>query len=484
MKRNPGPIVSVVLLVALGAWVYFREFRGADERLKSAQARDRVVSLDRATVKAIRIQNDKGAVRVQKDGDVWSITEPLAAPADKQAVDGILASIESARIERRLGAGENRKDYHLDPPAATVTLEPAAGAGAQSIGVGDSNPIGGTCFALLPDGKEIAVVSASIGDVAKKALLDLRDKTVLAFDPWRVTRVRVERGKEALLLQKPEDGWKIQEPFEAPADGPAVNDLLSAAGGMKAASFAAEKASETDLRRFGLSPPEGRLTILQEGWDAEKSILVGRETAGGRYVKASGRDAVMVVPADFWPKLKPAAGDLRRKDLLGLSQYRVESITAGRAGKPALVLARQKDKTWKASGLSAGTVKADTVEALLRTLAELKAQSFDNHPAEALRASLARSPALDLTLQQEPDTEGGATRSQHLVIGPPDKKGVIRVRDMAWRPVASAPASSLEAINKELDAIIKEAGASAGTPAVTGAGAPAGAGGAPPGGKP
>src|SRR3989338_6767386 len=72
-------------------------------------------------------------------------------------------------------------------------------------------------------------------------------------------------------------------------------------------------------------------------------------------------------------------------------------------------------------------------------ISDLKAVAFDDNPKETVRAALSRRPALDLTLQEEADTSGGRTKSQHLLIGPPDKRGKGLGRDPAWRPSAAPP---------------------------------------------
>src|SRR5262249_39610504 len=147
-----------------------------------------------------------------------------------------------------------------------------------------------------------------------------------------------------------------------------------------------------------------RMTLLQEGWDVEKTVVFGKEVAGkGRYARTMGRDPVVTVPSDIWAKVTTKLDDLRRKDLLGVQQYRIASITFARNGESAMTLTRQKDQGWSLAGGAKGDVKADTVDLLLRAVSELKALSFDDHPKETVRAALARRPALDLTLQEEAD---------------------------------------------------------------------------------
>jgi len=458
VKRRLGPILALVLLAGLGVYTYLSEFHGKEGDKKSETDKDKPIPFERAALKAIRIKNDNGEFRLEKQGDSWKLTAPLRTDADKEAIEGVLNSVDFARVERRLGKESDRKQFGLDPPRASLTIEATSGAAAPTLEIGDGSAIGGSYYALLPGSGVVAVVSSSLGDVVKKDLLGLRDKSLLALDPWKVKRLSLERGKETIRLEKPDDGWVIRQPVETPADGPTVTDLLNALQNLRATAFDSEKPADADLRRMGLTPPQARMTLLQEGWDVEKTVIFGKEAGGGgRYARTLGRDPVVTVPADFWPKVTTRLIDLRRKDLLGVQQYRIESITFARGGAPAMTLARQKDQTWALSGAAQGSVKPETADTLLRMMSDLKALSFDDNPREQARASLSRHPALDLSLQEEADATGGKQKTQHLLIGPPDKQGHVLVRDMAWRPIAVAASGVLDKINGQIDALIKEA---------------------------
>ena len=206
MSIRPGPAVAVLLLLGLGTWAYLKEFRGADERQKAEAAKDKPLRFERADLKAIVIQNSTGTLRLERSGEDWSLAAPLQSPTDRDVVEGLVASLETGRIERRLGEAAERKAYGLDPPATSVTLETSSGP-PQVIGLGDASPIGGTYYALLPGGQEVALVSNSLGDAAKRDLLSLRDKSLLSLDPWKVKSLSIERGREMVSLSKPEAGW-------------------------------------------------------------------------------------------------------------------------------------------------------------------------------------------------------------------------------------------------------------------------------------
>ena len=260
MKRRLGPLVALLLLAGLLAYVYVYEIRGRAGEDKVDTAKDKAIPFERAKLKAIRLTNDSGALRLQKEGDAWKLTEPLQADADKDAVEGLLNSLEFAKIERRLAKSEDRKQYGLDPPKASVTIETSAPEGPRTLQIGESSPIGGSYYALLPGTNDVAVVSSTIGDVTRKETISLRDKSLLSLDPWKVKTFTLERGRETIRLEKPDEGWVVRQPVVAPADGPTITDLLNALETLRATRFDSEKPSESDLKRFGLSPPQARLT--------------------------------------------------------------------------------------------------------------------------------------------------------------------------------------------------------------------------------
>jgi hypothetical protein len=389
-----------------------------------------------------------------------------------------------AKIERRLGATGDLKTYALAPPQSTITVETASGA-PQTLAVGDQAPIGGTWFALVQDakakdGQEVAVVNTAAGDLAGKDLLSLRDKSLLSFDPWKVIGLTIERGKETITLQKPAEGWKLAQPVEAPADGPAVTDLLSALERARATNFEVEKPTDADLKAHGFVPPAARVTILQEGWDTAKTIEFGAEEGGARQARTVGKDGIVALLPEFWSKLTAPAGDLRRKDVLGLGQYRIRSVSAARDGGPALVLTKGAENIWNATGLATGPVKYDSVDLLLRRLSDVKAVTFEDHPTEAQKRAFAAKPPLDLALEEEPDTEKGTPRRQHLAFGPVGKGAKVSVRDFAWNPLFVVDGGPVAKVQQSLEDIAREAKEAAATaaakpPEAPGAGASPGA---------
>jgi hypothetical protein len=444
----------VLLLLALGTWTYFREYRGAAERETAEQQRERPVPFERTAVASIRLDNAAGSFHLRREEEAWRLIEPLETAADREAVEGLLSALEYARIERRIEAGGDLEGYGLAAPRATLTLEPGPDLPPRRLSIGAHAPVGDHCFALLPDDGGVALVSASLEDLATKDLLSLRDRSLVDIDPWNVRNLRLERGAETVVLAKAGEGWTLQSPVEAPADGPGVTDLLNEIDRLRASAFLSEKPSADDLARFGLERPAARITVGEDGDETGRTIRLGIAVEGGRAARAEG--PVVTVPEAFWSKIAVPILDLRRKDLLALNRYRIHSMTIARQGGEALVLRRNDGGGWDGSGLASGTVENGPVDLLLGHLADLRATAFVDRPSEGQRQALSERPDLDIELEEEPPADGGEPRLQHLLIGPPDQNGQVKVRDPAWEPIALVPAGIHERMLRQLDAIIEE----------------------------
>lgn len=83
---------------------------------------------------------------------------------------------------------------------------------------------------------------------------------ITGLDPKRIQRVRILRPDAEILLQRATDGWRMEKPQEAPADGAQVEALLAIA-----AAYSLERipAPADRLAEFGLAPPSVTLDLDQ-----------------------------------------------------------------------------------------------------------------------------------------------------------------------------------------------------------------------------
>ncbi|MFO1205888.1 MAG: DUF4340 domain-containing protein [Burkholderiales bacterium] len=127
-----------------------------------------------------------------------------------------------------------------------------------------------------------------------------------SLDPERVTRIRVERGATALVLEKRDGQWYLDAPYRARADAFRVRQLLDLLRAQPSRQFAA-----TDLARFDLDHPATRVVF------DDRPVAFGtvNELSNEQYVAAG--DSVFLIPLRYAAGLPQEAKDVTGRALFG-----------------------------------------------------------------------------------------------------------------------------------------------------------------------
>src|SRR5690606_8129971 len=89
------------------------------------QLRDKaIVAVDRAQVDSISIIGAPGTIELAKEGDRWSLEQPISARADSSAVDTLLTRLTTGQLQAVVAEEPATLDvYGLEPARTTVTLK-------------------------------------------------------------------------------------------------------------------------------------------------------------------------------------------------------------------------------------------------------------------------------------------------------------------------------------------------------------------------
>lgn len=125
----------------------------------------RYLSLDPATIHKLSFENASGAWTLTKDdAGVWTLPDLAAGEVViSSTVETLVRNVANLSLSDVLGA-ESKPEYGLEPPAATVTLEPAAASP-----VTDTATTTGTTVAMEPVRILIGAQDDASGSYAVKA---------------------------------------------------------------------------------------------------------------------------------------------------------------------------------------------------------------------------------------------------------------------------------------------------------------------------
>src|SRR6267142_6501705 len=101
-----GTAALFIVLVILGAFVYFTEYRGKEERQKQEESKKKAVQIEPKDVNEISLVfPDRTITGVKKGEKQWQITSPAGVEADPEQWDQLASNI--TRVEREETVAQN-----------------------------------------------------------------------------------------------------------------------------------------------------------------------------------------------------------------------------------------------------------------------------------------------------------------------------------------------------------------------------------------
>jgi hypothetical protein len=190
----------------------------------------------------------------------------------------------------------------------------------------------------------------------------------------KVTKVHLESPKGKLDLEKVEDKWKVTSPISADADPVTVDNLIRALADGEVKKTIEEKPS--DLKTFGLDPPETIVVLTLEGGGTAK-VALGKKTPIGfsAYAQRNDQPAVLLTTDAVRTGMQKELTDVRDKTVLQFTDADVQEIAiAGVEATP--VVLRKEAADWVLAGEPQRKADAAQVRSLLASLRSLRATGF------------------------------------------------------------------------------------------------------------
>ena len=414
-------------------------------------------------------KNPAGEIELQRDGDHWKLTKPLAARANDTKVNDLVSQVANLNIESFVGDDKAAAaaSYGLADPRGTVTLYTAAdpkgrelligsapgaaraatpGEAAVNAAVGASpsptpDPkLADSVYVRYPERQSIYTVGKSIESFLTLKPADLRDRQLARVNADMVDRIRLtpEDGKAFAIAHNKDKTWSLvgAPAGTAPANGAEADRLIGAITNAQVTSFVADSAA--DLAKYGLDKPALQVKFLSvasentaESNAGEKPIATvdfGRTEGNNVYARVEEEPFVVSVPATVLGAI--AADPLQWQDvnIFQADPEKVSSLEISSPGRPELALTRADKGGWT---LSKGTGPLDTgkTQSIVNTLARLHAVRW----AGALKPTYnLDTPVMTLTFATAGDPKGGGK----LMLGglSPEQMGYGRVegRDGAF----------------------------------------------------
>ena len=391
---NPRTTAILFLVAAtLGAFVYFYEVRGGEQRKDAeALAKRLFPGIEaEAITELVLTTGDGGRARLERRDEGWQLVEPVRFPADEFEVDAMASALAQISSEAVYEDPQPPEVYGLGEGAQQIEF--AAGEARHRLRIGDKTPMGGNSYASREGSDDVYAVRTYRVSALSKSLDDLRDKRVLRFDTDSVRRLVARWRDGGVVLERDGDAWRIVEPVEGRADQGTVRRVLSSLSFLRATGFVDEERPDAET---GLDEPELRVELSlapgEEGGEPERiGLAMAREQDGERLVRGQ-RDTIYRVPAARIEDVPREVAAWRFKELARFpvtDAERVELLFQPEGAEPVTVTLSRGEAGWSSAPEE---MAPDRIENLVDELSELEAEDI---LADAMGAEERRGLGLD-----------------------------------------------------------------------------------------
>lgn len=255
--------------------------------LKFNVAQVHKVTIDRAGSPEIELDREQGK---------WRITKPTAYAADSFTVEQFLSALSNARVNEFINDHPKEvAQYGLNKPRIRIAIYTGKGNARESLVVGSQIIKAGQEGFYVQRGESPAVYTIHnwlFADI-DKSLNDLRDKTVFAFEPSKVEKIKLaESGNTFVVSRQAKGKWRDTGSIEGEVDPIKVEQFMDHLRTLRANSIVED--SPTDLGKFGLNRPTLAITLIGKdgkelGWARFARIARHNENSKGQMMKAAQR---------------------------------------------------------------------------------------------------------------------------------------------------------------------------------------------------
>jgi len=393
MKFKGTKILFLVLLV-LGGYVYFAEYRGKEERQKQEEAKKKVFAIEDKDITEISlIYPDRTITGVKKGEKQWQITSPPGIEADSDEWEQLASNVP--RIERESTVAENAQEldqFGLKTPPVQVSAKTTDGKTLE-LAFGGENPRKTYNYAKLGGGSDVFLTASNWSRTFTKTVSDLRNKKVLEFATEDIDSVKITEGTKQLEAQKSGEEWNLKKPIETKADSGEISSFTSSLSFARASSF---PETALDAKTTGLDQPAVTITLHDNKAKVDRTLLIGKSPETGKYyARDASRNAVFIIDKEISDKARRPLFDWRDKTITRIDRDKTEKIEIVRGTETVSLLKDGSD--WRLPDKK--KLQWDKITAMLNVLDFEKAKDIVDVP-KALSAYGLDKPKLQIIMRQ------------------------------------------------------------------------------------
>ncbi len=368
MKKT---ITLVIIAIVIGAYMYFVEIKGSEERQKLKETNEKLVDFQMDSLQAITIRLPNETYAFNKIGDMWQINSPIQTLGDESNISSLINNIKNAKKNRTFTVKKNELGTFglAAEQAIRIKLETKAGD-ILNITFGEDTNIGSNAYVALTD-TLVATIPASVKNSVNHDLFYWRDKKIIHFEKNDIKEFSLNNPHGKFVFKKDGRDWILTQPLQLKADQSKVDAILNKFNYQNIKEVVED--NPKGISRYGLTNPAYILELVTKEEKEKLNIVFSKQRDGMVYGKTSGRNYVFTLDTTAISPMNKNLYVYRDKSIIKIDDKKVDRINL-LYNDVLNKLSKDSLNIWFGSNMQ--KTKDEKVNSILLTLNNLKAAEF------------------------------------------------------------------------------------------------------------
>lgn len=369
---KPKHLLALVLIVGgLGSYIYFGIQKPAEKKAADGIG-EKILPGELNQLQSIQLELKTGKIELQKESDLWRLTQPVKDLASESKVKNLISALEKFRKTKSIG-GNKIEQFGLKEPKVVLTYKTSSMQEPFQIRIGDQNPSYSGTYAQVGKDPAIILAGLDLDYLATQKAEDFREMKISTVAPENYDQIEIAAKGKKVSFKRIDGEWRMASPFQLPLDAEFVRGQIEKVSLIRANSFLDKvpKLPKEDPVRVVIGFKEGQSDLRTSKNDSRPNgteILLYKD-----FAKSDKTDWASVSKFHF-ENLSKEPEDYIKKTFDDFLIGDVEKISISQPGKKDFDIVRKAENF---EGFDAAAV-----EDILRQLRNMRALRFLNLDAK------------------------------------------------------------------------------------------------------
>ncbi|MES3038883.1 MAG: DUF4340 domain-containing protein [Bdellovibrionota bacterium] len=282
MKKFRTTIIFSVIVLALGLYAYFGEYRQEEKELAAKEQQSKLIDMPKDSVQHITLIHGNEEIVLEKADGVWKMLVPAQDQADSSAVENFLDNIISERSIEVAKEGDNIDwdDYGLERPIGKIILTDGARKNI-TFQISAKKNFEGNGLIKRDNENRVLVVSTNFTDKITRKPNSFRERRLFRGKVSDITGIEIKNKLGVIKLSLKDGKWTDNSGSLYELEQNRIREFLTTLNETNAEEFLQSRSpSPTERQKYFLNKPvaEVRLRTNAGPWLGEFGENSARET--------------------------------------------------------------------------------------------------------------------------------------------------------------------------------------------------------------